>query len=93
VGTVRRLAATGTVCPTLGDAVAAYLGTLDHPESAGTKRVYAGTLRALRTAFGTKTPLSSLAEPAIVSNLTVWFEESWGQKAAATYNRNLTVDC
>jgi integrase len=86
VGTVRRLAAAGAASPTLGDAAAAYLGTLDHPESAGTKRVYAGTLRALRTAFGTKTPLTALAT---LNDLTTWFEESWGQKAAATYNRDL----
>jgi integrase len=75
--------------PVLGEAVAAYLVTLDHPESAGTRRVYAGTLRALNTNFGAKTPLTALAEPAGVSKLTEWFDQSWGQKAAATYNRNL----
>ena len=75
--------------PTVGEAVAAYLATLDHPESAGTRRVYAATLRALRTAFDAQTPLVVLAEPAQVQTLTVWFEQSWGHKAAATYNRNL----
>lgn len=52
-GTVHLLPAGGRVGadaagPTLAAAVAAYLATLDHPETAGTYRVYAGTLRALR---------------------------------------------
>src|SRR5262249_28453327 len=37
---------------TLGGAAEAFLGTLDHPESQGTRRVYASTLRALRREFG-----------------------------------------
>jgi hypothetical protein len=33
--------------------VAAYLATLDHPETAGTHRVYAGTLRGLYCIWST----------------------------------------
>ena len=47
MGTVHQLGTSrGSV--TLGHAATAYLATLDHPESAGTRRVYASTLRALR---------------------------------------------
>jgi integrase/recombinase XerC/integrase/recombinase XerD len=75
--------------PTLGEAVALYLVSLDHPELAGTKRVHDGTLRALRLAFDAKIPVCSLAEPDEVKELTSWFDQCWGQKAAVTYNRNL----
>lgn len=36
---------------TLDDAAAAYLATLAGPESAGTRRVYSGVLRALAAEF------------------------------------------
>ena len=35
----------------LDQAVTAFLATLGHPESRGTRRVYASTLRALRAEF------------------------------------------
>jgi integrase/recombinase XerC/integrase/recombinase XerD len=73
----------------LGEAVDAYLATLDSPDTATTKRIHDGTLRALRSAFHAKIPLRSFAEPAQVKKLTSWFDQSWGQTAAVTYNRNL----
>ncbi|SDT11434.1 hypothetical protein [Actinoplanes derwentensis] len=45
MGTVNRLARPAT--PTAAEASTAYLGILDHPESVGTRRVYASTLRQL----------------------------------------------
>lgn len=88
MSTVRRLA-TGAAGATLREAITAYLTTLDHPESVGTRRVYAATLRALRTTFGPDTPMTDFAESTVIGELNTWFEHAWGQKAAATYNRNL----
>ena len=69
----------------LGSAVEAFLVTLDHPESWGTRRVYASTLRALRAEFGDATDTGTL-EPGQVA---AWFTRQWGQGAPATWNRNL----
>jgi hypothetical protein len=55
MGTVSRLRAAAG--PGVTEAIDGFLATLDHPESAGTRRVYAGTLRALRTHLGPATPL------------------------------------
>jgi len=59
----------------LGGAVEAFLVTLDHPESWGTRRVYASTLRALRAEFGDATDTAAL-EPRQVA---AWFTRRWGQ--------------
>ena len=69
----------------LGSAVEAFLVTLDHPESRGTRRVYASTLRALRAEFGDATDTGTL-EP---GHVAAWFTRQWGQGAPATWNRNL----
>ena len=69
----------------LGSAVEAFLVTLGHPESRGTRRVYASTLRALRAEFGDATDTGTL-EPGQVA---AWFTRRWGQAAPATWNRNL----
>ena len=69
----------------LGSAVEAFLVTLDHPESRGTRRVYASTLRALRAEFGDATDTGTL-EP---GHVAAWFTRQWGQAAPATWNRNL----
>ncbi len=69
---------------TLGHAASAYLATLDHPESAGTRRVYASTLRALRTEFGKDSNLAELRGDAVAG----WFATRWGRSAPATWNRN-----
>lgn len=70
---------------TLGGAVEAFLATLDHPESQGTRRVYASTLRALRAGLGDSTGTAAL-EPQQVAG---WFTGQWAQAAPATWNRNL----
>ena len=69
----------------LGGAVEAFLGTLDHLESQGTRRVYASTLRALCREFGGETDTAAL-DPREVA---AWFARQWGQAAPATWNRNL----
>jgi integrase len=75
--------------PTLAEAVAAYLATLDHPETAGTRRVYASTLAALRAELGADRLIADLADPAAATQLTAWFTRRWGARAPTTYNRNL----
>jgi integrase/recombinase XerC/integrase/recombinase XerD len=88
VGTVQRLP-TGFAGPALAEAITAYLATIDHPETTGTHRVYAGTLRALRTSLGADRPVADLGTPAVAGQVTAWFAHRWGDKAPATYNRNL----
>jgi hypothetical protein len=69
---------------TLGHAATAYLATLDHPEPARTRRVYASTLRTLRTEFGKDSDLAELRGDAVAG----WFAARWGRSAPATWNRN-----
>jgi integrase len=87
MGTVIKLRA--TTGPTLAEAVDAFLSTLDHPETAGTRRVYAATLRQLRAHLGPDTPLHVLDDPAAAARLADWFTHRWSQRAPATFNRNL----
>jgi hypothetical protein len=67
----------GLAGPTLADAIAGYLATLDHPESAGTCRIYGGTVRALQAALGGDQPVADLTEPAAAEQLTAWFTGRW----------------
>lgn len=83
MGTVHHLASRETA--SLGDAAAAYLATLDHPEKRGTRRVYATTLRAFVARFGATADLAGL-EPRPVA---AWFTERWGPAAPSTWNVNL----
>jgi len=83
MGTVRALR--GHEHAALGEAVTAFLATLDHPESRGTRRVYASTLCALRAEFGDAADTAAL-EPRQVA---AWFTRQWGQAAPSTWNRNL----
>src|SRR5258708_4653480 len=64
MGTVHQLSASHQAV-TLGHAAAAYLATLDHPESAGTRRVYASTLHALRAEFGRDSDVAVLRGDAV----------------------------
>ncbi|HMH94172.1 MAG TPA: site-specific integrase [Streptosporangiaceae bacterium] len=82
MGTVHPLG--GRQAAGLGEAVAAYLAALDHPESAGTRRVYGSTLRALAAEYGARTGISDLDAAA----LSAWFSRTWGGRAPATWNRN-----
>ena len=83
MGTVHALGASREAA-TLGGAVTAYLAVLDHPESAGTRRVYGSTLRALLAEFGGSTDIGGLRPAA----LSAWFSRTWGGQAPATWNRN-----
>jgi site-specific recombinase XerD len=74
---------------TVAAAVDAFLSTLDHPETAGTRRVYAGTLRALSTHLGPTAPLAVLEDQATAAGLVDWFTARWATAALAAYNRNL----
>lgn len=71
---------------TVGGAVAAFLDTL---EDTGTRRNYAGTLRALAARFGSGAPLVTLEDPEFAAAVAAWFPERWGEAAPATFNRNL----
>lgn len=60
MGTVSRICLAAD--PAVAAAVEAFLSTLDHPETAGTWRVCAGTLRALRAHLGPATLLAVLGD-------------------------------
>lgn len=87
MGTLHRLD-TGHASVPLGKAAAAFLATLDHPESAGTRKVYGSTLRALLAEFGPGLDLAELAGPAGRERVADWFTRTWGERAPATWNRN-----
>jgi integrase/recombinase XerC/integrase/recombinase XerD len=70
---------------TLAEACAAFLATLDYPETRGTRRAYASTLRALRAEFGDGTGTAELD----ALRVGAWFVGRWGSCAPATFNRNL----
>jgi integrase len=88
MGTVRRITQHAEA-PTLSEALVGYLATLDHPETAGTRRVYASTLRQLREHLGAEVPVAALDEPDTAKRLAGWFADRWGTRAPATFNRNL----
>lgn len=71
---------------TVGGAVAAFLDTLEDP---GTRRNYAGTLRAWAARFGSDAPLVTLGDPDVAGAVAAWFTDRWGAAAPATFNRNL----
>lgn len=81
MGTVHRLA-TGHEEVSLGAAVSAFLATLDHPETAGTLRVYGGTCRALTAGIGQDTPLSAITPAALAAA----FASRWGGAKPATWD-------
>jgi integrase/recombinase XerC/integrase/recombinase XerD len=83
MGTVHRLAAREAF--TLDDAVRDYLATLAGPESAGTRRVYSGTLRALLAEYGAGAEVSAIGE----RDLAAWFTGRWGSRAPSTWNVSL----
>jgi integrase len=88
MGTVHRLD-TGQAAVPLGDAIGAYLSTLNHPESQGTRRAYGSTLRSLVAEFGDAEPLADLCGPAGGRRMAEWFTRTWGERQPATWNRNL----
>jgi integrase len=69
---------------TLGRVVSAFLGTLDHPETAGTRRVYGNTCRALLAGLGEDTWLSDVTP----ASLGAWFSARWAASKPATWEAN-----
>lgn len=67
----------------LVDAVASYLGTLDHPESAGTRRQYSATLMRLARDLGLDRDVSSVTP----AELAAWMKRVHGENKPATWNR------
>lgn len=80
MGTVHALAARESV--TIDQAVSDYLVTLAGPESAGTRRVYSGVLRALLAEFGRDGDVAALEDRGVAT----WFTGRWGSKAPSTWN-------
>ena len=70
---------------TLTGAVDAYLATLGGPESAGTRRVYSGILRALAADLGPDTEAATLQARAVAA----WFTSRWGDRSPARWNTAL----
>ena len=91
MGTVRRIhsGAGARKAPTVAAAVAGYLSTLDAPETAGTRRVYASTLRQLVAHLGPDRSLGILEDQVVVDEMVAWFTGRWGPRVPATFNRNL----
>jgi integrase len=83
MGTVHAIRQAETA--TLAATAAAFLATLDHPESRGTRRAYASTLRALRAGLGDGTSVAELTAVGVGA----WFTGQWSASAPATWNRNL----
>jgi integrase len=81
VGTVHKLA-TARAGATLSEAASAYLATLAGVEKAGTRRVYAGPLRALVARFGDATPTGDLDAAAVAE----WFTATWGGRSPSRWN-------
>lgn len=81
MGTVHRLSSSREEV-TAGQAVAAYLATLAHPESRGTQRTYAQTLRPLVQRFGEAAPVGEL-DPAAVAG---WFTDRYGERSPSRWN-------
>jgi integrase len=72
---------------TLGAAVAAYLATLGHAESTGTRRVYSGPLRALAARFGEDADPAGLDPGAVAA----WFTSQWGECSPTRWNGALNA--
>lgn len=83
MGTVHALARGESA--TVGEASDAYLATLAGPESAGTRRVYSGVLRALAEDLGTDTDVATLQPRAVAA----WFTSRWGERSPARWNTAL----
>lgn len=81
MGTVHKLS-TGMQDVTLGEASAAYLATLAHPETENTRRVYGNTYRVLARELGAETDLAAVT-PAM---LDAAFTAPWAESKPATWD-------
>jgi len=90
MGIAHRLAAREAAA--LSGAAGAYLATLSGPESAGTRRVYSGVLRALLAEFGAETAETDVSafQPRAVAE---WFSggEGSGRRRGRTPQRCLAT--
>ncbi|MBV9172235.1 MAG: site-specific integrase [Chloroflexi bacterium] len=82
---LERRASTGTVATAIG----AFLA--EHDLNAGSRRVYAGALRALQEHLGADTALTVLDEPQAAAQLAGWFRRRYGRTAPATRVRQLAI--
>jgi integrase len=80
MGTVHALTSRGAV--SLRDASDAYLATLAGPESAGTRGVYSGVLRALAAGFGQDEDVAALDG----HRMAAWFTARWGDRSPSRWN-------
>src|SRR5438067_5541529 len=85
MGTVRNLKVLPDG-PSLSGAIDAFLDTITNP---GTRRNYAGTLRALSSRLGDDKAVATLGGPEATAEISTWFVGRWGGREPATYNRNL----
>ncbi len=83
MGTVTALARGESA--TLTEAADAYLATLAGPESAGTRKVYSGILRALLEEFGAGTDVAALRPRPVAA----WFSSRWGERSPSRWNTAL----
>jgi hypothetical protein len=72
---------------TLGDAIGAYLASIERPERRGQHKQYAATLRRFSQALGADADLAGLSAAAV----RAWSEQTWGDRKAATYNLAIDV--
>jgi integrase len=86
MGTVTTLRASGQT-ETTGDAIGAYLASIDRPEHRGQHAQYKATLQRFRRRFGQDAGLASLDGAEVLA----WIEETWGDRMPATYNRAIDV--
>jgi integrase len=80
--TARALHSVPVAQVSLGDAVAAYLATLDHPESKGTRKQYGSIMGRLTASLGADHDVAGVTG----EDLAGWMRETFGKRAPATWN-------
>jgi integrase/recombinase XerC/integrase/recombinase XerD len=85
MGTLHKLPAAVSITPQ--EAARAYLATISHAESAGTKRVYGAVLRRFVGHFTGVADVGALDG----AEVTEWFTSQWGQRAPDTWNTALSA--
>ena len=78
----RALRAVPATTMPLWDAVACYLATLDHPESAGTRKQYGSILGRMSRGIGEETDVASVT----AADLSAWMKATSGDRAPRTWN-------
>ena len=78
----RALRAVPSTSMPLWDAVACYLATLDHPESAGTRKQYGSILGRMAQGIGEESDVSAVT----AADLAAWMKATSGDRAPRTWN-------